>query len=93
MKISEATAEKLMKKYHINDKVMNIEWFIFALNVELEHGTKYKKYNITDNDLNMTAKIVCAHLAEFPDYYKRLKKMESRAESYWSTHKKPKIFI
>jgi hypothetical protein len=36
--------------------------------------------------------IALAHYMEFPDYYKRLKKMEERAEKYWKNKKKPDIF-
>jgi hypothetical protein len=32
----------------------------------------------------VTAKIVRAHLNEFPDYYTRLAKMETEAEAYWA---------
>ena len=38
-------------------------------------------------------KIVIAHLTEFPDYYKRLLKLETAADKYWSTKKKPDIFL
>lgn len=39
--------------------------------------------NVTDDDLFATAQIVIAHLLEFPDYYRRLKRMESSADKYW----------
>jgi hypothetical protein len=37
--------------------------------------------------------VVVAHLLEFPDYYKRLKTMETRAETYWGKRKKPSILL
>ncbi len=49
--------------------------FWMGLNVELEHGTD-GNWNITNNDVFMTAKIALRHLDELPDYYTRLKKME-----------------
>jgi hypothetical protein len=67
---------------------------INGLNVELEHGKKFGLItNITNDNLNITAKIVIAHLTEFPDYYKRLLKLENSADKYWSTKKKPDIFL
>lgn len=59
------------------------------MNVELEHGTKYKKTNVTNNDLISTGKIALAHLLEYPDYYQRLEKLEKEADEYWKN--KPKI--
>lgn len=57
--------------------------FTMGINVELEHGTKFLKSNITNNDPILTGKIAYAHLLEFPDYYTRLKKFESEAKAYW----------
>ena len=59
--------------------------FIMGLNVELEHGTKFPKANITNNDPILTGKIAYAHLLEFPDYYTRLKKFEAEAKVYWKS--------
>jgi hypothetical protein len=36
--------------------------------------------NVTNDDLEATAKIAWAHLKEIPDYYTRLNKMEAGAE-------------
>jgi Protein of unknown function (DUF5661) len=44
--------------------------------VELEHGTVDPRTNVTDDDLELTAKIALAHLYELPDYYERLAVME-----------------
>ncbi|WP_195987198.1 DUF5661 family protein [Clostridium sp. D53t1_180928_C8] len=57
--------------------------FTIGINVELEHGTKFLKSNITNNDPILTGKIAYAHLLEFPDYYTRLKKLETEANDYW----------
>lgn len=43
--------------------------FLTGLNIELEHGLINPKTNITNDDLEMTAKIALAHLYEFPNYY------------------------
>ena len=59
--------------------------FTMGINVELEHGTKFSKANVTNNDPILTGKIAYAHLLEFPDYYTRLKKLEAEADIYWET--------
>lgn len=93
MKIIKSQAIKLAKKYKINLDVIDINEWHYGLNVELEHGTKFGTFtNITNNNLSITAKIVIAHLTEFPDYYKRLLKLETQADKYWSSRNKPNIF-
>ena len=49
------------------------------MNVELEHGRRDPRTNVTDDDPVVTAKIALAHLNEFPDYYSRLEQMEREA--------------
>ena len=58
----------------VNTEGMNIplEDFITGLEVELEHGTRFKDANVTNNHPLLTAKIVLAHLKETMDYYQRL---------------------
>ena len=58
-----------------------------GINVELEHGTKFKNANVTNNDPILTGKIAYAHLLEFPDYYTRLEQLEKEANAYWSKTK------
>jgi hypothetical protein len=94
MKINIKQAEKLAKHYQINLDVINFDEWHYGLNVELEHGKKFGIItNITNNNFSITAKIVIAHLTEFPDYYKRLLKLETAADKYWSNKKKPNIFL
>jgi len=96
MRITNKIALALANKYKINLDVVPIDQLTFGLNVELEHGKKlkkiYKKVDITHDNIEKTLMIVIAHLLEYPDYYKRLKKMEDNAEKFWSGKKKPKIF-
>ena len=93
MKITKKQATSLAKKLDINLDTVKIDEWTYGLNVELEHGKKFGAVtNITNNKLMMTAKIVIAHLLEFPDYYKRLKKMESKADAYWKKKVKKDIF-
>ncbi len=58
----------------VNPKGMNIplDEFKSGLEVELEHGTRYKEANVTNNHPLLTGKIVVAHLKESMDYYQRL---------------------
>ena len=42
---------------------------LVGLNTELEHGKMNPLTNITNDDLELTAKIALAHLMEYPDYY------------------------
>jgi hypothetical protein len=64
----------------------DVEQFRIGMNVELEHGTQDLATNVTDDDVEVTAKIARAHLNEFPDYYTRLAAMEADAEAYWADH-------
>ena len=61
----------------------DVEQFRMGMDVELEHGARDPRTNVTDDDVIVTAKIAWAHLTEFPDYYTRLAKMEAEAEAYW----------
>lgn len=68
----------------------DIEQFRMGLEVELEHGMSDPVTNVSNDDLTMTAKIALAHLKEIPDYYTRLKKMETEAEAELALIKKDK---
>jgi hypothetical protein len=59
---------------HVNTEKMKIplEDFRIGLEVELEHGLMFKRYNVTNNHPVLTGKIVMAHFMEILDYYKRL---------------------
>lgn len=92
--INKKNAMNLAKHFKINLNVIDIDMWMYGLNVELEHGTKFGNLtNITHDDLKTTAKIVIAHLIEFPDYYERLQIMESNADIFWKNKKKPNIFL
>lgn len=45
--------------------------FLTGINIELEHGTVNPDTNVTNDDLEMTAKIALAHLNEYPNYYNK----------------------
>ena len=66
--------KKTAKKLHINTNKYPIKTLVAGFAVELEHGKKAGKYNITNNSPTKTLKIAMAHLTERKDYYKILKK-------------------
>ena len=58
----------------------DVEQFRVGMDVELEHGRRDLRTNVTEDDPVTTGKIALAHLNEFPDYYTRLARMEERAK-------------
>jgi hypothetical protein len=61
----------------------DLEQFRMGLDVELEHGLRSPKTDVTGDDSVITGKIALAHLTEYPDYYTRLAAMEREAAAYW----------
>jgi Protein of unknown function (DUF5661) len=59
--------------------LFDVEQFRLGLDVELEHGRRDMRTNVTDDDAVVTGKIALAHLHEFPDYYTRLAQLEAAA--------------
>jgi len=57
-----------------------LESFRRGMEVELEHGWRDPRTNVTNDDPVVTGKIALAHLREMPDYYERLDVMEHGAE-------------
>lgn len=82
-------ADTLSQKYHIDHTVVPFDQWVFGLNIELEHGSRNPLTNITNDDLDMTAKITLAHLMEFPNYYEKLEKMEQELEEQWKGYSSP----
>lgn len=66
---SEKDATLIANKLGIKFDKFPIADFVTGLNIELEHGNIDSNTNVTNNDLEKTAKIALAHLNEFPDYY------------------------
>jgi len=77
-------AKTIGEEMGIDWSKFDVEQFRMGMDVELEHGTRDPKTNVTSDDPLMTGKIALAHLNEFPDYYTRLAKMEKEGEDYWS---------
>ena len=83
---SSKIAEKLGIDF--SKEKFDLEEFYSGVNVELEHGTRFSKTNVTNNDPILTGMIALAHLLEFPDYYKRLSVLEDEAKKYWANKTK-----
>jgi len=67
--INEMEAKFIAQKLGITFNKFSFEDFLVGLNIELEHGTVNPETNVTNDDLEMTAKIALAHLNEYNDYY------------------------
>ncbi|MBK8550280.1 MAG: hypothetical protein IPL53_04155 [Ignavibacteria bacterium] len=80
-------AKAIGEKLGITFNDFKAEQFRDGMNVELEHGARDPETNVTNNDPLLTGKIALAHLKEFPDYYIRLKKMETEADEERSKNK------
>lgn len=63
--------EKIAKKLGIEFDKFSKEDFLVGINIELEHGKIDPATNVTNDDLELTAKIALAHLNEFSDYYNK----------------------
>lgn len=55
---------------------ISVDEFRQGLEVELEHGIRFKDANVTNNHPVLTGMIVLAHLKETLDYYQRLEVAE-----------------
>jgi hypothetical protein len=75
-KVSREEAQKILQAVNVADMEIPLEDFIAGLEVELEHGTRFKDANVTNNHPLLTGKIVLAHLKETMDYYQRLEVAE-----------------
>ncbi len=77
---SEKEAKEIGDKIGVDWSKHNLKNFTIGINVELEHGLKNPKTNVTNDDPIMTGKIALVHMEEVPgtgkgdDYYTLLKK-------------------
>lgn len=70
--VSEKEASLILNLVNIEKMDIPLEDFRRGLEVELEHGTRFKDANVTNNHPILTGKIVLAHLKETMDYYQRI---------------------
>ena len=69
-------ARVILSKVNVEGMKIGLEDFRQGLEVELEHGTRFKDANVTNNHPILTGKIVIAHMKESLDYYKLLEVAE-----------------
>lgn len=82
-KFTKEEALEIGRKIGIDFNKIDLEQFRTGLGVELEHGTRFSKANVTNDDPILTGKIAYAHLIEFQDYYTRLAELEKEAKAHW----------
>lgn len=70
-------AKKQAKKNNIDTKKVPLKDIKKGLEIEKEHD------KVTKKSKNKRMQIVIDHLIEYPDYYKRLEKMEKKADKEW----------
>jgi len=70
--VSQEEAYKILEIVNTESMLIPLEDFRMGLEVELEHGTRFKDANVTNNHPILTGKIVLAHLKETMDYYRRI---------------------
>jgi len=80
-RFSAEEARKIGTRVGIDWTHVDVEQLRRGLEVELEHGARDPQTNVTNDDLDVTAKIAWAHLKEIRDYYARLDAMEAAASS------------
>ena len=82
-------ARRVGEQLGIDWAKVDLEQFRRGLEVELEHGARDPETDVTNDNVLLTGKIAWAHLKEFPDYYTRLARMETEADAYWASHRRP----
>jgi hypothetical protein len=70
--VSDEEAYKVLEIVNTESMMIPLDDFRMGLEVELEHGTRFKDANVTNNHPILTGKIVLAHLKETMDYYRRI---------------------
>ena len=66
----------ILKDVNKEKMKIDLEEFHKGIEVELEHGIRFKDANVTNNHPILTGMIVLAHLKESLDYYKLLEVAE-----------------
>ncbi|MBL7180461.1 MAG: DUF5661 family protein [Pseudomonadota bacterium] len=75
-KASSDEARVILSEVNVQEMDIDLEEFRQGLEVELEHGKRFKDANVTNNHPILTGKIVLAHLKESLYYYKLLEVAE-----------------
>lgn len=75
-KVQPKEAKTLLDLVNVEKMAIDPEQFRAGLEVELEHGIRFKDANVTNNHPVITGMIVLAHMKEFLDYYRLLEVAE-----------------
>ncbi len=75
-KVPSDEAKTILSEVNVEGMNIDLEEFRQGLEVELEHGIRFKDANVTNNHPILTGKIVLAHLKESLYYYKLLEVAE-----------------
>jgi hypothetical protein len=75
-KVSLKEAKIILAEINTGKMAIHPKEFQAGLEVELEHGMRFKDANVTNNHPLLTGLIVLAHLKESLDYYKLLEVAE-----------------
>jgi hypothetical protein len=75
-KVQPGEAKKILAGVNTEKMKIDLEEFRVGLEVELEHGIRFRDANVTNNHPLVTGMIVLAHLKESLDYYKLLEVAE-----------------
>ncbi len=73
-------AKKILSLVNVENMKIDPREFATGLEVELEHGVRFKDANVTNNHPIITGMIVLAHLKESLDYYKLLDVAEAEGD-------------
>jgi hypothetical protein len=81
-KVKTEEAVSVLLALDVESMNIDLEDFRRGLEVELEHGIRFKDANVTNNHPVLTGKIVLAHLKESLDYYQRLEVAEIEGDLF-----------
>jgi pentatricopeptide repeat protein len=81
-KVTAKEAKIILSRVNTEKMAIPLEAFRRGLEVELEHGTRFKDANVTNNHPLITGMIVLAHLKEMMDYYERLEVAELEGDIF-----------
>ncbi|MBP1746338.1 MAG: hypothetical protein H6Q54_953 [Deltaproteobacteria bacterium] len=73
-------AKTILSLVNVENMKIDLKEFAAGLEVELEHGVRFKDANVTNNHPVITGMIVLAHLKESLDYYKLLDVAEAEGD-------------
>ena len=73
-------AQTILTEVNSSAMPIDVEEFRAGLSVELEHGTRFKDANVTNNHPIVTGMIVLAHMKESLEYYKLLDVAEAEGD-------------